>query len=444
MACIKPFRGIRYNPKKIDGMEKVVTPPYDVISPEDQNLYYKNDAYNVVRLDFGKIKENDNELENRYTRAAEAFESWQKEGILLRDSKPAIYLHHISYEAQGRRLTRKGFISLVRVEDFASGVIKPHERTFPKVTADRLRLMEQCAANFSPVFSIYDDPPGETIGILENKRPHLPLFSFQDRDGFKHEMWALEDGKTLAEFGRCMEPKTLFIADGHHRYTTALEYRDKMRQGIGNWSNNQSVNHIMMYLCSMQDDGMLILPTHRLVTRKRGWSFENYMDKMLLYFEMHKVSMSGQDVSARSRFALEKLADAGKRTSAIGIYTGSDDFLLLELKNRKCLETLGREIPEPLPDLDVVILSELVFGRVMGLDDKNGGDAVSYCHDPCDIMRRAEENENDCAFLLNPTGIEQVRDVALAGLVMPHKSTYFYPKILTGLVMNKIVPEEEV
>lgn len=444
MACIKPFRGIRYNPEKIDGMRKVVTPPYDVISPEDQDLYYKNDPYSVVRLDFGKISENDNESGNRYSRAAEAFESWQKEAILLRDNKPSIYLHHVSFEVQGRHLTRKGFLSLVRLEDFASGIIKPHERTFPKVTADRLRLMEHCSANFSPVFSIYDDPLSEAIEILEHKKPRSSLFSFQDSDGFRQEMWALDDQDVLAKLKACMDQKTLFIADGHHRYTTALEYRDRMRKKYQGWSKNQSFDHMMMYLCSMQDDGMLILPTHRLVTGKGVWSVEKIMEKALAYFEVDRITLRDQDIAGRARFALEKLAEAGKRTSAIGIYTGSNDLLLLELKNRACLETLGREIPEPLPDLDVVVLSELVFGRILNLQDRGGDNAVSYFHDPCEIMRRAEEDEDSCAFLLNPTGIEQVRDVALAGLVMPHKSTYFYPKILTGLVMNKIVPEEEV
>lgn len=448
MACIKPFRGLRYNLEKIDDMEKVVTPPYDVISPEQQEAFYQKSRYNMVRLDFGKIYDTDDQVDNRYTRASKAFKTWQKEAVLLRDNQPTIYLYQVTFTLHGNRVfSRKGFLSLVRLEDFSSGIIKPHEKTFPKVTSDRLQLMECCSANFSPVFSLYSDPKNAVMDILEEHKKEPALASFYDWAGLKHEMWAVTSPKAIDEVQKILNREPFFIADGHHRYTTALEYRHMMRTRYPAYGEQYACNYLMMYLCSMEDEGLVILPAHRLVAREKVLLWEEFIEKAASYFDPEKFSLRERDHAGRAEEALLALRKAGRNKHAIGLYTGSGNvFYVLILKEGILQETLGEEVSSPLQELDVVVLTELVFGQVMGLRNKNNtfGDRVSYCHNAREAMELAAKDNQTWAFLLNPTRIEQVQNVATAGLVMPHKSTYFYPKILTGLLINKIIPEEEV
>lgn len=448
MACVKPFCGIRYNLDKIGDMEKVVTPPYDVISPGEQDAFYQKSPYNIVRLDFGKIYEQDSAANNRYTRASEAFETWQKEAVLLRDQRPAMYLYHVTYRlSDDRFFTRRGFLSLVRVEDFSTGIIKPHEKTFPKVASDRLQLMEHCAANFSPVFALYSDRQNTVMDILERHREEPPLASFNDWAGLKHQVWSVTDQQAIADVQGILGRETLFIADGHHRYTTALEYRHRMQARYPQSGERQAFNYIMMYLCSMEDEGLVILPTHRLVGREKAMSRAEFADKAREYFDLEKQSLKGRTYAEQAEEALGVLKGAGCKGTAIGLYSGSDDlFYLLQLKKGVMEEVFGVEVADPLRELDVVMFTELVFGRLMGLKGKDNiaGGRVAYYHDAREAMELAAKDDNSWAFLLNPTRIDQVKRVALAGLVMPHKSTYFYPKVLTGLVINKIVPEEEV
>jgi len=451
VACIKPFRGLRYDPKKIGDMEKVVTPPYDVISPEQQEAFYDKSPYNVVRLDFAKNLEDDGEKHNRYTRAAQDFKDWQKAAVLVRDERPAIYLYHVTYTLDdGRVFTRKGFLCLVRLEDFSAGIIRPHEKTFPKVTSDRLKLMEHCSANFSPVFSLYSDTENTVTEILERHKEKSSLASFYDWAGLKHELWAVTDPKAIARVQKILDKEVLFIADGHHRYTTALEYRRIMQERYPEYGEQQVFNHIMMYLCSMEDKGLVILPTHRLVTCEKGLSWQDFKKKAVSYFNVEKFPLNSQDYAGRAQEVRRALEKASRdRRQAIGLYTGSHDhFYLLSLKKEMVPEISGREVPAPLQELDVFVLTELVLGRFLGLTNTNkdnaSGDRVSYYHNAREAMEKAARDDKTWAFLLNPTPIEQVKNVATAGLVMPHKSTYFYPKALTSLVINKIVPDEEV
>ncbi len=451
MACIKPFCALRYDSEKIGDMEKVVTPPYDVISPEQQGAFYEKSLYNVVRLDFGKNLESDSEKHNRYTRAAQDFKAWQKTAVLARDERPAIYLYHVTYTLDdGRVFTRKGFLCLVRLEDFSAGIVRPHEKTFSKVTSDRLKLMEHCSANFSPVFSLYSDTEHTVTEILERHKGEPSLASFYDWAGLKHEMWAVTDYKAIARVQKILDKEALFIADGHHRYTTALEYRRMMQERYPEYGEQQAFNHVMMYLCSMEDRGLMILPTHRLVTCVKGLSCQDFKKKAVSYFNVEKFPLNSQDYAGRAGEVRRALEKAGRdRRQAMGLYTGSrDHFYLLSLKKETRQKVFGREVSAPLQELDVFVLTELVLGRFLGLTNTNrdnaSGDRVNYYHNAREAMEEAARDDKTWAFLLNPTPIEQVKNVATARLVMPHKSTYFYPKALTGLVINKIVPDEEV
>ncbi len=304
MARVRPFRGLRYNLEKIGDMEKVVTPPYDVISPGQQDQFYGKSPFNVVRLDFGKIAASDGEADNRYTRAAEAFKTWQREEVLLRDRRPAMYLYHVTYTLPGNRVfTRKGLLALVRCEEFSTGIVKPHEKTFPKVTSDRLQLMEHCAAHFSPVFSLYSDQRKRVASVLDEHKDNPPLVSFHDWEGLKHELWAVTDERAIAQAQQILDTEPLFIADGHHRYTTGLQYAREMRSRYPEAPEDSSFNHIMMYLCGMEDEGLVVLPTHRLLTSERPLLRQGFIDEASKYFDLESVSLV-QDQGKRAEEGL--------------------------------------------------------------------------------------------------------------------------------------------
>lgn len=438
MAVVRPFCGLRYNREKITDFEKVVTPPYDIISLERQRHFHEKSPFNSIRLDFGMIYATDDEQDNRYKRSARDFLDWQKQDILKKDTKPAFYLYHVTFPMGAEVKTRKGFMGLVRLEDFAAGVVKPHEKTFPKVTSDRLKLLEHCKANFSPIFSLYNDPRGRIIELLESSAEKEPLASFSDWDGLKHEMWAVTAPGVISQIKALLSQKTLLIADGHHRYTTGLQYRDKMKGLPGTGAEDPDYNYIMMYLCAMEDKGMLILPTHRILNES-DYSREDILERACDCFDIVQVPLNASGLSNRAKNIQNYLeSKSGNPEPTIGFYEGSrKDLYLLSPKKGIMEHIFGTSIPKSLLDLDVVVLSELLLGKIMGLKDKNWAD-ITYSHDLCEILARAEADNRNRVFILNPTRMEQVKTITDAGMVMPHKSTYFYPKVLTGLVINKL------
>lgn len=451
MARIAPFRGLRYNKEKIANMEDVVTPPYDVIDEQSRNALFKKNPYNMVQLDLAKSVDAGAMSDERYQQARQTFELWRQEDVLARDSQPTIYLYHTEYSVpSGKRFVRKGFISLVGLAEFAEGVVKPHEKTFRGVTTDRLRLIDACQAQFSSIFSLYSDPDGEIMSILEAVRPEQPLSSVCDHDGCRHTIWAISDPATLAAVTARFAQKSLYIADGHHRYTTALQLRELMRERQGSVAPDSPYNHTMMYLCGMEDEGLSVLPTHRVVRVPYLSTVDSLVAKMAAGFEIEEI-FGG----SREFLVSEVLArmDENVRDTMFGLYhPGADRCFLLTLKPGVMAQTCSGKQPEALQDLDVVVLSELVLGCLLDLSHQRCEDEslIHYFPDPDEALDAAVKDTLDgrvggpVLFLMNPTLVSQVRRVADEGLVMPHKSTYFYPKVLTGLVINPLLAEEKV
>jgi uncharacterized protein (DUF1015 family) len=341
-------------------------------------------------------------------------------------------------------------ICLAGLSEFSEGVVKPHEQTFRGVITDRLNLLDTCQANFSPIFSLYQDGAGEVVRLLEMAKPEMPLCSVQDQDGCRHTIWAVSDPETIEKIVHFLQEKSLYIADGHHRYTTSLQLREIMKERLGEVPPDSPYDYTMMYLCGMEDPGLSVLPTHRLVRAPFAISAQEVLDKMKNGFDV-------VDIPGGSREFLigEVLArmDENRKETMFGFYhPGEDRCFLLTLKDGAMEKTCAEKYPAILQKLDVVVLSELVVDGALGLshDQCEADNLLEYFSDPDEALDVAvkesasAEGKTPLLFLMNSTPVEQVRKVADESLIMPHKSTYFYPKLLTGLVMNKIVADEHI
>ncbi|MEW6519250.1 MAG: DUF1015 domain-containing protein [Thermodesulfobacteriota bacterium] len=451
MAKIVPFRGLRYNPEKIDHLEDVVTPPYDVIDEKAQGALRAKNPYNMIQLDLTKHA-GVAPAAGRYEEAKNLFDRWQEEGVLIRDQEPAIYLYHIEYNLpNGRAFTRKGLVCLVGLAEFDQGIIKPHEKTFRSVTDDRLKLIDTCQAQFSQVFSLYSDEHGEIMAALEKGCPPEPLCAVEDQDGCRHTLWAVTERQVLSKISTAFQGRPLYIADGHHRYTTALQLRELMISRQGGVAEDSPYNHVMMYLCPMEDPGLSVLPTHRLVYLPGNSGADELVARMGAYFDIEEVGGGSRETLLEQ--VLGRMEEKPGQQTVFGMYEPkSDRCFLLALKQGVMAEVLGRELPAALQELDVVVLSELVVERLLGLShercDSEG--LIAYYSDPDDALDQAVKvaaengDRSPLLFLMNHTPVAQVRKIADENLIMPHKSTYFYPKILTGLLINRLVAGEIV
>ena len=431
-------------------MDDVVTPPYDVIDEQAQAAFFRKTPYSMIQLDLSKNYNTDAPTGERYAAARATFDAWQRDGILVRDEQPAFYVYHTDYRIpSGKRFTRKGFVAQVGLAEFAEGVVKPHERTFPGVTSDRLKLMEACEAHFSSIFSLYADPTGEVMGLLDPGAA-APLFEVHDQDGCRHALWPVADPDALRRVSGFFADKSLYIADGHHRYTTALQYRAIMRQRRGDIAENDPWNHVMMYLCAMEDPGLSVLPTHRLLRLPHAADVDRVLECLREAFEVEEVSGGSREGLVEE--ALGRMVEAGSRTVFGFYHAGTDRCFLLRLLPGVMERHFASSMPRIMLDLDVVVLSELVFERLLGvahgrLEQEK---LIRYFSDPDDALDVAVKEsavpgaQSPLLFLMNGTPVSQVRDVADAGLIMPHKSTYFYPKVLTGLLMNRMAAGETI
>ena len=461
MAIVAPFRALRFNSQKLEHLEDVVTPPYDIIDEKNQAAFQARNPYNMIYLDISKSPGKGDVSEERYSSAQNYFTKWQEEKVLVRDDVPTIYLYNIDYTLpSGIRLTRKGLVALVGLSEFSEGIVKPHEETFATVTADRLRLMDTCQAQFSQIFSLYAEDGANIISTLENGLQEKPLYEVRDADGGKHSIWPVVDQEILAKVQELFRDKAVYIADGHHRYSTALQYRNQLKEKQGELPAQSPYNFTMMYLCPMEDPGLTVLPTHRLVTLPDNIipglpTMDELAEMMTRAFELEEIKGGAREILMAEILARmdDKLAEGKKDRTMFGLYHAAEDrCFLLTLKEEALQNKDLAERPQALRDLDVVVLSDLVVGDILGLDyeRREHDNLVRYFADPDEALdvavKESIENENalPLLFLMNNTKVLQVKRVADEHLIMPHKSTYFYPKILTGLLLNKLIADEKV
>jgi len=428
MAEISPFRALRYDPAAAP-LAELVTQPYDKITPGMQERYYAASPYNFVRLVLGKRQEGDDERSNAYTRAADSYCEWRRKGILRPDPEPALYAYSQRFPIPGTKGERErtGFIALVRLEDYESGVICRHERTLTAPKADRLHLLRATAAQFEPLFLLYSDPRQELASRLQPERP--PEAEVRDEYGALHRLWKVSNREEIEFIRNTMAEKKLLIADGHHRYETALEYRNLMRERTGGAAGEAPFEHAMVALFPMESDGLVILPTHRVVSGLDRFHTEDLVRGAQPYFEVHA---AGTQMEAQQVVAL--LEAAGREGPAIAAVTSGGVFLMRARAG--AADRLLADVSTRQRGLDVVLLHKVLLEHVLGVSEEAVREErhLAYLRDATEALARVRAGAN-AAFLMNPARIEQVRDVAFAGQVLPQKSTDFYPKLLSGLTI---------
>lgn len=448
MAQIAPFRGIIYNSQIISNLARVVTPPYDVIPPEEQERFYQLHPQNIIRLDFGKDFPGDTPEDNRYTRAARTLKIWEKEELLIQDQVPAIYLYkiHFPVPGQGMRI-RTGFISVLGLEPFDSGKVRPHEMTFSSFKRDRYQLFHHCQMQFCPIFSFYIDPEGLILSRLCDQAPDKPFIDFVDPESIRHQLWRVTDPSALIKIRENFKDKTVYIADGHHRYETSLAYQADMQREHPELDRTAAFNFTLMFLCPMEDPGLTIFPVHRalnLVPEINPQLLEKKLDQ---FFTVEKIPFVPESKKQTAEEFLSRLKTQGLKSHAFGLFIFQTSYYYLLTLKKECFEgDWGQDLNPLLRQLDVVILSRLVFQKILGIkrEELDQEKIIEYRHDGLEILEWVEKGKSQMGFILNPTPIEQIRRIAEASLVMPRKSTYFYPKTLTGLLMNSLNGNESI
>ncbi len=433
MVEIYPFRGVRYNLEKVGDLSSVVTQPYDKITPEMQEGYYKRSPYNIVRVILNKEPG-----ERRYTQAKEYLERWLAERVLIRD-QPAIYAYYQEYQAGEERLTRKGFIALFKLSEYGDGIL-PHERTLSKPKEDRLKLMRATRANLGQVFVLYSDPELRINQILDQQiSGQEPLEAVDEFDpGTVHRLWLVQDQRAIEEIVKLMQNKTLFIADGHHRYETALAYRDEQRAQNAPCPGPESYEKVMLTFVNMDDRGLTIFPTHRLIHELElpELTPEGLEQRLREHFELERFPLAAEEEFLR---ALRARADE----HAFGLYLrGFENLYLLTLKDEAVMDEL---VPDRSPEwrrLDVTICHWLILDKVFGIAPDQVEGKIGYERSAQAALEAVRRGEEAGVILLNPTKVEEVRRIARHSERMPQKSTDFHPKMLTGLVLNRLCSAE--
>ncbi len=439
MAHVEAFKGLRYNSQIIQDLSLVVTPPYDVISPEEQESFYRTHPRNIIRLILGRQYASDTEADNRYTRAAADFQAWRENGVLIHDPGPALYLYRIEYTVEdGTKEQRTGLIARVKVEDIQDGKIRRHERTFSETKSDRLKLIKACRANFSPIFSLYSDPERSVSNLLQSAAAKTPVNDFRDKDGIRHMLWPVTEAAALQGVSQWFDDRDLFIADGHHRYETAVNYWNFLKETEGA-KEGHPAQYVMMYLCNTEEN-VTILPAHRLLAQwPSALDVDDFLESCEKFFEIKSFEYAASDRDdVRARF-FDVLKEAGESAHAFGFTKkGMDRYFLFTMKPGVMEGDFGRDLKPAQRDLDVAAFTEVIFKGLLGMTDEDLDNEknLHYSSRYHDALDKVETGRCEAGFLLNPTRIEQVTAVAGEGLIMPRKSTYFYPKVITGMVIN--------
>lgn len=417
MAQIKPLNAIHYDTTRVD-LDDVTTPPYDIINPEAQERYYERSPFNVIRLDLGRTLASDTPDDNRYTRANADFTRWLQEGVLVRDDLPGLYIYRQKFTLNNQPSDVTGMICRVGLEEFGAGIL-PHEKTLSAPRQDRRALLEACEANFSPVFALYADKTKTVKEIFERAiAAGAPSQQTTDEAGVTHQVWTLTDGEAIAAVTKVLAAQRLLIADGHHRYETALNFaKDMAAAGVAG-----DFGHIMMYLVDMASETLTILPTHRVLRLN-----DPDIDDLLVRL--------GRDYEIATPMDSDPLPSQEPKTIVFDLYARGRR-VRLRAERQRLIDAIPGSHAARWTRLDTAILQETVLGP--HLDVAGGDPRLSFTQDPVEAQNMVDRGDASLAFIINPTSIDQIAAVAEAGEKMPQKSTYFWPKPRTGLIINRL------
>ena len=423
MTEVYPFLGVRYNQERVGDLGSVICPPYDVISAEEQRAYYDKSEYNVVRLEHGLELPEDEATDNKHIRANTTFNEWLSAGILQTDAVPSFYIHEHIFTYQNMRKRRLGLVACIRLEQWESKVVFPHENTVPGIKSDRLELMRASKANFSPLLSLYEDPGERVAKLLVSQTKRRPMIDFVEA-GEAHRLWMSNEPEFVQRVGHFLAPKPIYIADGHHRYETALAYRDERQQSASSGSEGDAFNFVMMTLVSFSDPGLVALPVHRLVRGISSATLAALSSRLENFFQVESYPLG--------ETGLPEVPGATTRV------VGLEPERIVGLKLRPSVslkEAMPEGHSEAYQKLDVSIVQHLVIEKLMASGEKGN---IAYTPDAEQARKQVESGAYQLAFLLNPVAVRTIKAIADANDRMPGKSTYFYPKLPTGLVINRL------
>jgi len=422
MTEIKPFYALTYNQKKFKDISTLICPPYDIISPQRQQYFHDLNPQNFIHILFGP----DIPGEDKYKKAGTDFKNWIRDEVLVREEKPAVYFYVQEYNLKGERKTRMGFIGLMRLEDSGSAFVHEHTRAAPK--EDRLKITREVKANLSPIFAIFPDKKRVIKYVYEHcVKASQPFIDVTDDEKTRHKLWRVDSPDILANIESKMEKEDIFIADGHHRYEVAMLYREEMKKKLGSISGGESFNYILTYFTNVNSQGLTILPIHRLAQLSHELSWDGFMVKLRESFDV-------EEVKDRVKFFF-LMQKGGRSEHLMGMYKNGK-YWLIRLKNIKILDKEISHKPKEYRFLDVSILNYLVLHKILGIDLENK-QGIVFSPDENELIEKADSDCTSIAFFLNPVKVEQIMAVALKQEKMPPKSTYFYPKLASGLLIHK-------
>ncbi len=432
MPEIQPFRGLRYDLGHVGSLSDVVCPPYDVIGPDLQTQLYKQHPANFIRLELNRDEPGDDEHNNRYTRAAQFLKNWRSEGVLFAEAQPALYVYNQTFTAEGRTVTRRGFMARCRLTRFGEGNIYPHEETMAGPKQDRLLLTRATKANLSQIFGLYPDPQNVAQDLLERAVAGVAPLEATDHLGVVHRLWPVTDLQLIGQVESVLGPKAVFIADGHHRYETACNYRDELA-AKGPLRPDHPANYVLMMLIGMNDPGLLVLPTHRLFRGLPAMSADDLIQRLGDSFTT-RIAGEGADLATTVWDEIETGSDQG----TLGLYTQHDQRWVLAsitAAGKARMAKIAPEHSEAWQGLGVSILHRLVIDTLLEARDLP---KPRYVHLVDEVIADADSEEFPLSALVMPATVDHIRSISEHGERMPAKSTYFYPKLLSGLVINPL------
>ncbi len=444
MCDVRPFCGLRYNLRRVRDPSSVISPPYDVISPEERTLFHGRSSYNAIRLELGEEQPEDSPESNKYTRAAATLDDWLRKGILVREKEPALYIveHRFSYQDEER--SRWALIGRVRLEDFDGGHIRPHEETRMEPAVDRFLLLKSCRTNTSPIMGLFRTEKGEMLSLFRKLGRKAPSMEVEYDRGVLCRLWVVTDRKATDGVSRFLGDRVVYIADGHHRYETALRYQKEQIATHPSHTGEEPFNFVMMALTDSCDPGTVVLPTHRLVRGVESRRIARLGQVAATHFELEEVGpplSTAGDAAQDWLGTLEMRAQEGATIGVYGLCGGK--FSVLSLRRNAGLQGLMTKKELSLwGSLDVVLLHRVILQGALGIETRDmEADRLEYTRDAVEAVSRVDSGEFQLAFFLNPVPVAGILDTADAGERLPRKSTYFYPKAPAGLVMNPVWDE---
>jgi len=434
---IKPFRAFRFDEQVVGNVGDCIAPPYDVISEAQREYFYNKSNFNIVRITKGKTSPDNGEKNNQYTRAADFFNQWIEKGVLKQDETESIYAYVQDFDLNGSNIRRSSFIALGKLEELGKAV-KPHENTLDGPKTDRLRLQLACRAKFGLVFMLYKDPSHIADNIIDKSQSRRPAVDFVDEQSVRHRLFQITDKVDIDAISAMMLDKNCIIADGHHRYETALNYYKQTGNPAAAWQ--------MLAFANARSEGLVVLATHRLVDNVRDFDFEKLLRGLEENFELTKYEFNSPDtkIQAKQKMLSRMKADFDADKNSFGIYGGEGSFLVAVLKNKKVMDSAVPAMSRAWRTLDVAVLHKLIIEQLLGIGTEQlaAETNLEYVKDTPgaidDSIAKVDSGQKQLAFFMNPPKPEQIFAVAEAGEKMPQKSTYFYPKIYTGLTINKL------